>query len=655
MILSGFQLAWAIVLMKYHEPDQLQLSFQSRYPLPVWTCNNASLYADADMVLEIKVSIEDTIKDLKAKLYRLLAEYTDVSGRASASLTLPVSASSHGSVWAEELEAVALAYRQLNSHLHGEISLDRLKGHLLKAYEAILRDERVRIKDVDILSPEERSQLLFEFNQTQADYPKGQTIHGLFMRQAAANPNSLAVVCNKESISYAELDRKSSRLAVKLRSLGARPGCIVAITADRTIEMIIGLLAILKSGGAYLPIDLRAPQAHNQLILKDSGAQIAVSKSLSRSAGIELIDPYDPMSYDQKDLHTEWEGHSTDLAYVIYTSGTTGTPKGVMVRHQEVINFCCWLDAKYQIADHPRILQSANLTFDASVESIFGALLNGGTSILIRSELLLHKRAFRDFIRKHQVHIVPLVPSLLSLLTDEDTLESVRVVITGGDVLERELKDRVIAKGYNLYNHYGPTETTVVALATDVEQDRVTLGKPIANTRIYVLNRWLELCPIGVWGEICIAGDGVSRGYLNRDDLSHEKFVAHPYEPGQPLYRTGDIGRWLQDGRVEYAGRADSQLKINSILVHPETIRKHLKTHSSIKEAQILEVKINGINKLVAYYTVNEPVSAVLLREHLLLYIPPAIMPSQFIEITDFPLNLNGKLNKKALIERVLT
>ncbi|MEK3723335.1 non-ribosomal peptide synthetase [Paenibacillus sp. FSL H8-0034] len=659
MIFSYLHMAWGIVLMKYHDPDQLQLFIHTTHDMPVWTCKNTGFAGETIISIDVPVCIEDTFKEWKEKLREALAPYEAVNGLSVtfARNTEAFSVSELEDPWKSALEIIMDIDRQQNSHLHNEISADRFKGHLMKVYEALLRDEETPIKDIEMVVPEERLQLLYAFNQTLTDYEKDQTIHSRFGMQAAAYPEQIAVVCNKESISYAELDRKSTQLAIKLRSRGAGRGSIVAITADRTLEMIIGLLAILKSGAAYLPIDVRSPELLTRTILADSGACIAVTQSLSNSIGVELLNPYDPKSYEIENSNGTnllAEGRASDLAYVIYTSGTTGTPKGVMVGHQGVVNFCCWLGVKYHIAENTRTLQSANLTFDASVESIFGPLLNGGTVILIRSELLLHKGAFRNFIDKHQVHILPLVPTLLPLIADDDQLESVRVVITGGDILERELKDRIIQRGYKLYNHYGPTEATVDALASDVEEDRVTLGRPIANTRIYVLNRGLQLCPVGVWGEICITGDGLAAGYLNREELTQERFIVNPYESGQLLYRTGDMGRWLEDGRVDYGGRIDDQLKINGILVHPETIRKHLMTHSSIHDACVLGIGNSGSNrKLFAYYTTTEPVTTTQLREHLMQYIFPGILPSKFIEIAQFPVNLSGKINKQALVEMI--
>jgi amino acid adenylation domain-containing protein len=659
MKFSFLQRAWGILIIKYHQPDSLLLWINTSSGLPMWTCKNNTPPSDSCICLVMAVSMDGTLKEWNRQLEHTLGESGFESEFVSEfecrfETSICPSSVHDEQAWRLELEQITDLDNQLNQHWHGEISAERFRNHLTLIYEALLHHPDTRIRDIDILLPEERRQLLHDFNQTSRNYPRETTIHGLFKAQAAKTPDHIAVVCNKERITYRDLDDQSSRLAARLCRRGVGQGTIVAITADRTVEMIIGLLAILKSGAAYLPLDTRAPEKHNLRILKDSGARIAVTRSLSKQLDmelldIELLDPYDASSYEAGLHDTEEKGSSSDPAYVIYTSGTTGAPKGVMVRHQGVVNFSCWFDAKYRIADHPHVLQSANLTFDASVESIFCTLLAGGTVILIRSELLLHKNAFRNFINKHQVHIVPLVPSLLTLLSDDEKLESIRIIITGGDILERELKDRLLQQGYRLYNHYGPTETTVVALASEVEEDLVTLGKPIGNTRVYVLNSSLQLCPIGVFGEICITGEGLAIGYINLEALTKERFVPNPYEPGQLMYRTGDRGRWLGDGRVEYAGRADDQLKINGILVQPEAVRQQMLTHRAVKEAYVTGITVNGNKKLAAYYISSEPVSVVELRTHLLLSLPPAAIPGKFMELAYFPLNLNGKLDKQAL------
>ncbi|MEI7026261.1 non-ribosomal peptide synthetase [Paenibacillus sp. y28] len=649
-VITLLHAAWGIVFMKYHQPDNLLLCFDSNSTLPVWTCKYETLPSEAAMCLEMTACPEDTLAQWCAKLAGKMEPYWNEAIWLQAGND-PLEDADSPELQAL-LEQMMKADRKLNQHLHAAVPPMQLEAHLKRVYRALRQQAELRICDVELLHEQERSRLLHDFNRTEAAYSRRQTIHGRFMEQAAQTPDNRAVVCNNVSLSYKELDRKSGQLAAALRCRGVRPGQFVAITADRTPEMVIGLLAILKAGAAYLPVDPRAPEEHTRAILEDSGVRVAVTQAFSSRMGVECINPYDPLMYEDVTLDdTPWPGSPADLAYVIYTSGTTGTPKGVLVRHQGVVNFAAWFEDRYRISRHPHVLQTANLTFDASVESIFCTLLNGGTVFLIRTEMLLHKGAFRKFIDTHQVHVVPLVPSLLSLVSEDAKLESVHIIISGGEVLEQQVKDRIIEKGYRLYNHYGPTETTVVALASDVrEQAKVTLGRPIANTRIYIVNPQLELCPIGILGEICIAGDGLAAGYLNRETLTSERFVPNPYEPDQLMYRTGDIGRWLADGTVEYAGRADDQLKINGVLIHPETIRKQLLTHPAIHEAFVMGVEVNGMMRLHAYYTTKRPAATAELREFLLQKISPTVMPGRFVEVPYFPVNLSGKINKKALL-----
>jgi amino acid adenylation domain-containing protein len=633
MNISDLFLAWGILLTKYHEPDSLQIIIHSDTKEWVWSHGNKRLNADEWICLSIPACMDCSIQAWKELLLQTLEPY---HLKRINNLS-------------EELEYIVAQDRKWNEHHHSELQAERFISHLLRIRDMLQSDRPTFIQDLDFMSVEERRQLIVDFNQTNKPYPKDTSIHERFREHAARASECIAVVSHTSSITYGELDRKSDQLAARLRLMGAKQGGIVAITADRTIEMVIGLLAILKTGAAYLPIDVRSPEAYNRMILAEAGSRIAVTRALPGASDLALLDPYDPMSYEATENGC-WRGCSSDLAYVIFTSGTTGIPKGVLIKHQGVINFAAWFHAKYDLQKHPHMLQSANLTFDASVESIFCPLLHGGTVILIRSELLLHKQAFRRFIDRHQIHIAPLVPSLLPLLTDDEKLESLKIVISGGEVLEQELKDQILDKGYMLYNHYGPTETTVVALASEMGERKVTLGKPIDNTSVYILKRNLELCPIGIFGEICISGDGLASGYLNRSELTRERFVPNPYKPGQLMYRTGDIGRWLDDGNVEYAGRTDDQLKLNGVIVHPESVRRQLLSHDAVIDACIIVATIHGMKKLYAYYIPKSNVRASELREYLLRQMPAAAVPSKFVEVPSFPLNLSGKLNKQQLL-----
>ncbi|ANY70209.1 hypothetical protein BBD42_29660 [Paenibacillus sp. BIHB 4019] len=655
--LTSLRLAWGLVLVKYHEPEQLQLYVEEQGSLPVWSCKRTGKAPEEPdsgnwTFLELDCSVDETVEKWLQRLEAML-------GIPSIIEVIEASPQRCSSEWQHELEQIVYDDARWNGHLHENISMERFKSHLASLEEALFQKRNQLLRDVPMLLADEYIQLTRDFNETALAFPRGRTIHELFSERAALHSEHIAVVSNAGSLTYGELERESSRLAASLHKRGAGKGQIVAITADRTPEMLIGLLAILKAGAAYLPIDLRAPEAHNRIILEDCGAQIAISRT--PLLGLQMLDPYEASSYsDESDFEKSFNT-STDselLAYIIYTSGTTGASKGVMIPHRNVVNYAAWFNDQYGTEGPLRVLLAANLTFDASVESIFCTLLGGGSVVLIQTELLVHQRAFRQFIDKHQVQLIHLVPTLLNrLLSEGERLASVQIVISGGEALEQGLKDRLLHKGYRVFNHYGPTEATVVSVTAELKEGLpVTIGKPIGNTSIYIVNSHMQLCPIGVIGEICIAGEGLAKGYLQREELTKQRFVANPFEQGARLYRTGDFGKWLPEGLVEYAGRVDDQLKINGILVHPETIRKAAEAHPAIQAAIVLFSPDNEGGKLIVYYRLEQPgaakVSATELRAFLLQRLPPSIIPKHFVELQEFPLNSNGKVDKKRLLAK---
>ncbi|KQO12716.1 amino acid adenylation domain-containing protein [Paenibacillus sp. Leaf72] len=655
--LTSLRLAWGLVLVKYHEPEQLQLYVEEQGSPPLWSCKRTGKAPEEPdsgnrTFLELDCSVDETVEKWLQRLEAML-------GIPSINEVIKASPQRYSSEWQDELEQIVYDDARWNGHLHENISMERFKSHVASLEEAMFHKRNQLLRDVPMLLADEYIQLARDFNETTLAFPRERTIHGLFSERAALYSEHIAVVSNAGSLTYGELERESSRLAASLRKRGAGKGQIVAITADRTPEMLIGLLAILKAGAAYLPIDLRAPEAHNRIILEDCKAQIAISRTPLQ--GLQTLNPYEASSYsDESDFEKSFNT-STDselLAYIIYTSGTTGASKGVMIRHRNVVNYAAWFNAQYGREAPLRVLLAANLTFDASVESIFCTLLGGGSVVLIQTELLVHQRAFRQFIDKHQVQVIHLVPTLLNrLLSEGERLASVQIVISGGEALEQGLKDRLVHKGYRVFNHYGPTEATVVSVTTELKEGLpVTIGKPIGNTSIYIVNSHMQLCPIGVIGEICIAGEGLAMGYLQREELTKQRFVPNPFEQGAMLYRTGDFGKWLPEGLVEYAGRVDDQLKINGILVHPETIRKAVEAHQAIQAAIVLFSPEDEGGKLIVYYRLAQPgaatVSVTELRAFLLQRLPPSIIPKQFVELQEFPLNSNGKVDKKRLLAK---
>jgi amino acid adenylation domain-containing protein len=348
--------------------------------------------------------------------------------------------------------------------------------------------------------------------------------------------------------------------------------------------------------------------------------------------------------------------HPNHLAYIMFTSGSTGKPKGVMIEHRNVVNVVNWFSHQYALQKGTRILQMSAYTFDPSVNQIIGPLISGATLYMVNRNLLADIQGLRQYIDKHQIHVVNFVPMMLrDLLADDHKLESLRVVLSGGEKLDDATKDLIIEKGYELYNQYGPIETTIDALVSKCSKEKVTLGKPIANVQCYILDEFNHLMPIGVTGEICITGAGVGRGYLGKPGLTEKKFIPNPFDQGGRMYKTGDHARWLPDGTVEFLGRKDYQVKINGIRIEPEEIEKHLLAFGGIKEAVVMARENQNNDKyLCVFFTAQKEFSDVELREYLRKELPDHMVPSHFFQLGELPLTPHGKVDRKALLETIV-
>ncbi len=383
-------------------------------------------------------------------------------------------------------------------------TIKRLANHYINILTQIINNPEMQLSEIEVISKEEKDQLLFEFNNTKAEYPSNQTIQHLFAKQVQKDPEGIALVYKEQQMTYAELNKGSNRLAQLLKTKGVAKDQIVAVMVENSFEMIIGLLAILKAGGAYLPIDVDYPRERIQYLLNDTEAKLL----LTRPAYMEQIEfageviNIEDTSFDQRDSVIEITGDSNDLAYVIYTSGSTGKPKGVMVEHRGVINLFYWFNQKYNFAENRNMLQVINYTFDPSVVQIFGILVFGGTLYLIKKEERLDKDFFIKYIQEKEINIIHMVPTAIKeLLLDTAKIESVKKVISGGEKLSEEFKNEILAKGYELYNHYGPTESTVTVLSSECTLDnKIVLGTPISNVRCYILDQNQKIVPLGVWG-----------------------------------------------------------------------------------------------------------------------------------------------------------
>ncbi len=541
--------------------------------------------------------------------------------------------------------------------LFNKEDIERISKHYIRVLENIINNKEIKINEIEILTEEEKHQILYKFNDTKADYPKDKTIQELFEEQVEKTPDNTAVVFEDKKLTYRELNEKANQLARVLRSKGVQPDTIIGIMVGRSLEMIIGIMGILKAGGAYLPIDPNYPKKRIEYMLKDSESKVLLSKnSIADTIEFEgrIIDIYDEEYLKEDTRNLDIINSSNDLAYVIYTSGTTGEPKGVMIEHKGIINLKVYYEKEYEITKHDNIVQFASCSFDAAVSEVNMALLIGGSLYIVSKEIISDLNKFEEFINTKNITIVTLPPIYATNLRTVK-INSLRILLTAGSKTNFYLVNRWKNK-VKYINAYGPTETTICATDWKYDKDNYTdrlipIGKPIYNTQIYIVND-NQIMPIGIPGEICISGDGLARGYINRPELTKEKFVENPFNPGKKMYKTGDLARWLPDGNIEFLGRIDNQVKIRGFRIELGEIENRLLNHEDINEAAVLVKEGKYNDKYLCAYVVSEKeITKLNLKGYLEESLPEYMVPSYFIQLQKMPLTANGKLNRKALPE----
>ncbi|NEP13292.1 MAG: amino acid adenylation domain-containing protein [Symploca sp. SIO2C1] len=560
----------------------------------------------------------------------------------------------------EESEGMVLL-TEYNTDLFDATTIKRMSGHLSTLLEEIVTNPNQTIAELPLLTESERHQLLVEWNNTQADYPQDKCIHQLFEEQVARTPDAVAVVFEEEKLTYHELNRQANQLAHYLQTLGVGPEVLVGICVERSLEMVVGLLGILKAGGAYVPLDPDYPTERIAYMLEDSSVPVLLTQSrlleqLSSSVGkLVLLDSdWDIIaSFSQENPVKGVK--AGNLAYVIYTSGSTGKPKGVLIPHSGLVNLVSWHPRDFAISSSDRSTQLAGTAFDASVWELWPYLTAGSTIYLVTAETILNPEKLRDWLIFKQITIsvvpTPLAEKLLALDWTENI--ALRTMLTGGDRLSRFPKDSL---PFELINNYGPTENTVVTtsgLVASTESVLPPIGRPIANTVIYILDKYLQPLPIGVPGELHIGGAGLARGYLNRPELTEQKFIPNPFsnKAGSRLYKTGDLARYLPDGNIEFLGRIDNQVKIRGFRIELGEIEAVLVQHVKVREAVVIvREDILGDKRLVAYLTTNEEKNAIDdLRSFLKTKLPKYMIPAAFVLLAAMPLTPNGKVNRRGL------
>ncbi len=552
--------------------------------------------------------------------------------------------------------------------LFDEDRMSRFLDHVCRVLTRAVEDPDRRMSSIDILSQQERAELA-RFNDTVVDLGYDRCLQDLIAPQVARTPEAIAVRCEGRELTFAELDRRANRLARYLVERGVGPGVLVAVFAQRSVELVVALLATVKAGGAYVPLDVDYPRQRLEQLLTDTAATVVLTQASlddrlpASPSRVFRLDADWPLLESYPDSAPDTTVTPDDIAYVIYTSGSTGAPKGVMVSHRAICNRLLWMQAEYPIDESDVLLQKTPYTFDVSVQEFFLPLFTGARMVLARPEGHRDNAYLVELIRAERVSWVHFVPSMLRpfLHTEgANGLPALRRVICSGEALSGDLRDLYfnVCQG-DLINLYGPTEAAVDATNWLCEpgqtESAVPIGAPISNMTCHVLDRFGAPVPIQVTGELYLGGVGVARGYLNRPDLTEQRFVPDPFSdrPGATMYRTGDLVRWRPDGTLDFLGRNDDQVKINGVRIELGEIEQALRQHPAIDDAAVaVRTPPGGGGRFLAAFVVTpdaEEGLAQRLREHLAELLPLSLMPATFTRLERLPINANGTLDRGRL------
>ncbi|MEM9271690.1 MAG: amino acid adenylation domain-containing protein, partial [Cyanobacteria bacterium P01_F01_bin.143] len=564
-----------------------------------------------------------------------------------------------------------------DSRLYERQDVEILAEQFQSLLASALENPETAIGQLNILSDRDKQKLLVEFNNTQTQYPQDKTIHQLFEEQVNRAPNEIAVVFEEQQLTYSELNTRANQLANYLQSQGVKPDALVGIYLERSLEMIIALLGVLKSGGAYIPLDPTLPQ--EGLVSRVEDAQVPViltQESLVsklaeiKTAAITVDTNWEVIAQQSKSDNLVNRVTSQNLAYVLFTSGSTGKPKGVAVEHRQLTNYINAIEDRLNLAVCDNLALVSTFAADLGNTVIFPALCNGGCLHVISSEAATNPEILANYFQDHSIDCLKIVPSHLSVLLKSPQAKNIlpkKRLILGGEACSWKLIAQIqqLAPECLVFNHYGPTETTVGVLTYPIKLEQasdysgtVPLGHPLANTQIYILDDLLQPVPIGVPGELFIGGHGVAREYLNRPSLTNEKFISSPFgatdqnHGDHRIYKTGDLARYLPDGNIEFLGRIDNQVKIRGFRIELGEIETTISQHPAVLETVVVAREESPNLKRLVAYIVAQPESALTisaLREFLEAKLPGYMVPSAWVTLKALPLTPNGKVNRKAL------
>jgi amino acid adenylation domain-containing protein len=561
----------------------------------------------------------------------------------------------------EEAQGLKVKF-EYSTDLFDQTTIEQMAEHFGNLLAGIVRNPEQRILDLPLMSESERQQLIVGWNRTASDYPRTSRVNQSIERQADRTPNAPSVIFRDQMLTYRELNERANQLAHFLLRQGAGAGKRIGVYLERSAEMLIALLAVQKTGVAYVPLDPAYPAERVRLILEDAQLCMVISqeqlaKSLpSRCAQTVCLDR------DRESIAAESRGNpavdasADDLMYVIFTSGSTGRPKGVQITHRSVMNLLCSMAQEWKMGPDDVFPALASYAFDMSVPELYLALLSGGCVAIGECEMVSDGVALSKWLREVRATIVHATPTTWKLLLEAGFDGKGLKRAIGAEPVPQELCDQLLGAGGSLYNFYGPTETTVWSTVHHMRRrgEAVTVGRPLANTQIYILDSQGQPVPRGVSGEICVGGDGVGLGYLNRNDLTAERFVVDSFtaQPGGKIYRTGDLGRYLSDGKIQFLGRADFQVKIRGFRIELGEIETALGKHPGVRQNIVIAREDTpGDKRLVAYVVpcAGTSLDASVLRTQLKSQLPDYMVPSRFVLLDALPLSPNGKLDRRAL------
>ncbi|AFW94293.1 modular nonribosomal peptide synthetase [Anabaena sp. 90] len=554
---------------------------------------------------------------------------------------------------------------EYNANLFNADTIARMVESFHTLVEAVVANPQERIRTLPLLTASQEHQLLVEWHHPQTDYPQ-KSIHQLFEEQVEKTPDAVALVFEDQQLTYQQLNSQANKLAHYLQFLGVEPEILVGVYLERSLEMIVGFLGILKAGGAYVPLDPNYPPERLNYMVADSQMSIILTHSLLLPhLSLTLEQSQTKIICWDKDFEIEIASQSCDnpinnftpenLAYVIYTSGSTGRPKGVLIQHSGLLNLVFWHLNNFQLTSSDRTTHLAGTAFDAAVWELWPYLVVGASIYLIKSEFLLSAKTLQEKLISHNITIsfipTPLAEQLCLLSWSENT--SLRTMLTGGDRLNYYPSNKL---PFKFFNNYGPTENTVVTTSGQILPEASNskfppIGRPIANTQVYILDRYLQPLPIGVYGEIYIGGLSLAKGYLHRPDLTSERFIANPFVENERIYKTGDLGRYLPDGNIEFLGRIDHQVKIRGFRIELGEIETVLTQHPQVQQVVVIVREDHPENKYLTAYIVGktETLTSSELRQFLKGNLPEYMIPAAFVMLKALPLTPNGKVDRLVL------